>query len=1270
MILCPHCQTSNKPIRRFCRQCGASLEVRCSRCGFVNDVGDKFCGGCGQALVPEAGPAFVPAPTRVEAPPPPAPAPVEAPPKATEMVEAPSAPSSAEMALSIPQELLERQRQAAQRLEGSRRTVTVLMAEIGGFEELRKRCPQEQAAATMNQVFTRLARHIFEYEGYIDKFVDDMVMALFGAPLAHEDAPERALRAVLQMREEIQRLNASGVLPQGCSLRLRAGVNTGTVVVGGVGAEGTMSYTAMGDTVNLASRLQTAAQWKQILISHSTYQRVKGSFEIRALEPIRVKGKRNPVQVYEVLSAKRRLSRLEASLERGWLPFTGRQEELAKLEEAYGLMLQGQGQVVGIVGEAGIGKSRLVYELMQRASEETLFFEGRCLSYGRHFNYLPFADILRAIFGLTERETGEEVRRKMKAFLEDLEPNLVEQLPYLGNLLGWEEAPGMESLSPEERRQRNFEAFLLLLLHLRRRSPVVLVLDDLQWIDPSSQELLNYLVDQIPGLPILILGMYRPDYLHPWGNKSYYRQINLTPLSPAEARRILDALLGVEVSDEVAEVLIERANGNPYFLDELTRSLEESGAIDRRTGRLLVERSELKAPESVEEILLTRIDSLEEATRQVLQCASLAVVGQRVKEDILRHICPVPHIERHLMELQRQELLTPLLGSPEREFLFRNALVQEVAYHTLLISRRQELHRQVGRFIEEHLGAGAEMLDVLAYHYGNSDDLEKKVEYLWRKAQRDWRNGLNPSRTLSRVVEALEELGEEERWLRLRLEVLRLQGRVFYHSGDPKALEVFQQMLALAERLGDRRAIADASYNLATQYTHRGAFEEAREAYTRVLAMDEEEGNLSGMATTYVALGNLAQLLGEYEEALENFQRALRIHQEIGDSFGMWLGYNNVAAMQERLGAYQEALESCEAALELVERAREEGEWPYPIEMCEAYTVGNLARAYVNLGQYLESLPHQMKTLEAARGMQSRPMEVEVLCLLSRTHLHLGHPAQALRYAEEAELVAQELGEQGQKWLVEAKGRQAAVHLELHQLEKAHQALQQGLAVAEGIDDRSGESFLFLLRGQYYARLGQWQAAQEDFQRALEQARQGKSKHDESLALSNLALALIPQGRYEEALEMAHRAIEIAQQLDARRLLALGYLRKAQVLYEMGRFQEARPAVTTALVLAEAIHNPDVIGAANGLLARCLEQEGQPEAALDALAKAVEALEEERHQLPADGDLQERFLSHPERRQIYSAYIRHLIANGEEGHLQQWAQEAGLQPFLEALSSP
>ena len=612
-------------------------------------------------------------------------------------------------------------------LEGERKHVTILFCDLQNSTPIAEQLGPEPMHALLNRFFEAALSEIHRYEGTINQFLGDGFMALFGAPLAHEDHARRAVLAAIGLQQRLQDANPGD--PDGVACRFRIGINSGLVVVASIGDNLRMDYTAVGDATNLAARLQAQAAPGAILVSDATARLVEGDIRLEALTPIEVKGKAEPVATYQVLGALPRRSPMMNRSERMLSPLVGRERELAVLEDILAQVEAGDGKVVGIVGEAGQGKSRVLYEFRQRfAGRQITYLEGRCLSYGGSLPYHPVIDVLRHHCGVTEADSPESITEKIRRKLRNVGMDADASAPYLLHLLGAREGTeAIARLTPEAVRTRTFEVMRQMSLQDSQRQLLIMEIEDLHWIDHTSEDYLASLAESLTGGAILLLATYRPGYQPPWLGKSYATQISLHSLNAQEALNIVHATRqDAALPDDVAQTIVAKAEGNPFFLEELTRAVIERGDFQ----------AEVMAPDTIQGVLSARIDRLPESHKRGLQTA--AVLGREFSSRLLREIWDGSgSLDALLLDLQRMEFVFERTGAAEPVYVFKHALTQDVAYASLLTTRRQALHAAAGQALEtlyaERLG---DVYDRLAYHYARTDDAAQAVKYLTLVAER------------------------------------------------------------------------------------------------------------------------------------------------------------------------------------------------------------------------------------------------------------------------------------------------------------------------------------------------------------------------------------------------------------------------------------------------------------------------------------------------------------------------------------------------------
>ena len=602
------------------------------------------------------------------------------------------------------------------------------------MELLADRDPEE-ARQLLDPVLEHMMEAVHRYEGTVNQVMGDGIMALFGAPLAHEDHAVRACYAALRMQAAVQQYATEVQRTHGVPLHMRVGLNAGEVVVRSIGSDLHMDYTAVGQTTHLAARMEQMAMPGAILITPAVLGLVEGFVQVKALGPMPVRGLRDPVAVYEVTGAGMVRSRLQAAAARGLTRFVGRQPELETLQQALAQAYAGHGQVVALVGEAGVGKSRLLYEFVHsHRTQGWLVLEAASVSYGKATPYFPVVELLKRYMHVEDGDEPRTVRAKVTGHLLTLDEALQDTVPALLALLDAlpADSPFLR-LDPPQRRQRTLATLKRVLLRESQVQPLLLVFEDLHWIDSETQTLLDSLVESLPTAQLLLLVNYRPEYQHGWGSKTYYTQLRLDPLPPASADEFLHALLGDDSSlMPLKRLLIERTEGNPFFLEESVRTLVETGVLVGEPGtyRLAKPVDSLQVPATVQAVLAARIDRLPPEEKHLLQTA--AVIGTEVSFTLLQAIAEVPEetLHRGLAYLQAAEFLYETRLFPEREYTFKHALTHEVAYGSLLQERRRVLHATIVEALEG-LSADrlAEQVDRLAHHALRGEVWHKAVTY-------------------------------------------------------------------------------------------------------------------------------------------------------------------------------------------------------------------------------------------------------------------------------------------------------------------------------------------------------------------------------------------------------------------------------------------------------------------------------------------------------------------------------------------------------------
>ncbi len=773
---CPRCQHENPPGMKFCGECAAPLAATCPSCGAANPPENKFCGQCAAPLRTTPTAKF-------------------------------AAPDS-----YTPKHLAEKILTSKSALEGERKQVTVLFADLKGSMELLADRDPEEARKLLDPVLEHMMEAVHRYEGTVNQVMGDGIMALFGAPLAHEDHAVRACYAALRMQESVKKYAEDVRRSHAAVVKIRVGLNSGEVVVRAIGSDLHMDYTAVGQTTHLAARMEQIADPGAIVITPETLALAEGYVEVKSLGPVPVKGLADAVEVYEVTGAGPARTRLQAATRRGLTRFVGRDAEVEQLRRAQQLAGNGHGQVAAIVGEAGVGKSRLVYEFTHsHRLQGWLALESASVSYGKATSYLPVIDLLKSYFKIEDGDDLREIREKVTGKLLTLDESLKPALPAFLALV---DVPvddiGWQTLDPGQRRRRTLDAVKGLLLREAREQPLLVIFEDLHWIDSETQALLDGLVESLGSAHLLLLVNYRPGYQHTWIGRTYYSQMRLDVLPAESAGELLEALLGDDPGlGPLKQLLVRR--GNPFFLEETVQTLVETKALAGERGRYRLTQpvQTIQVPPTVQVMLAARIDRLPPEDKRLLQVA--AVVGKDVPFALLQAIAQLPDeaLRRGLDHLQAAEFLYETRLFPDHEYSFKHALTHEVTYGGLLQERRRELHARVVDAIETlHRDRLGEQVERLAHHAVRGELRERAVPYLRqaglkataRSALREAQNSFDQA--LGILAALPESPSTLEQGFEIRLEL----GTVLVRLGEGRRrLEHMHEAETLAERLNDDR---------------------------------------------------------------------------------------------------------------------------------------------------------------------------------------------------------------------------------------------------------------------------------------------------------------------------------------------------------------------------------------------------------------------------------------------------------------------------------
>jgi len=846
-MTCSRCQTANPPGAKFCLECGVALRARCESCGAALPPAARFCLECAQPVRGAAAGAA-------------------------------GGPRFASPEAYTPRHLAEKIRTSRTALEGERKHVTVLIADTKDSMELVADRDPEEARTLLDPVLEHMMAAVHRYEGTVNHVMGDGIMAIFGAPLAHEDHAVRACYAALRMQEAVKRYAEEIFRSHGVLVQIRVGLNSGEVVVRGIGSDLHVDYIALGHTTYLASRMEQLAAPGTVLLTPTTLQLAEGYVHVTSRGPVAVRGLPEPVEVYEIVGPGGARSRLHASAGRGLTRFVGRDREVEQLRQALERAQAGAGQVVAVVGEPGVGKSRLHWEFTRsHRVQGWRVLECGAVSYGRATAYLPIIELLKAYFRIEGRDEIRTIREKVVGKVLSLDRALE---PALSALLALLDVPvedaAWQRLDPPQRRQRTLEAVSGLLLGESRVQPLLLLVEDLHWIDAETEAVLESLVSGLATARVLLMLNYRPEYQPRWGRLAHARELRIHPLPAESAEDLLTGLLGSDPSlDALKRTLIVRTEGNPLFLEESVQALVETGALvgERGTYRLGHDATTVQVPSTVQAILAARIDRLSLEDKRLLQAAS--VIGPDVPFALLLAVADLDEepLRRGLDHLQAAEFLYESGLFPDLEYTFKHALTQEVAYGGLLQERRRDLHARLVDAIEAlHRERPGEQIERLAHHALRGEVWEKAVPYLRQAGLKAaGRSALPEARDwLEQALGVLAALPESPSTLAQGFDI-RLELRPFLAQlGEYRqVMDRLREAEAIAEALDDDRRRGRVCAVLTNAHSQLGELDEALELGTRALAIARRGGDLGLRLLTTTYLEQASYFRGEYERAVE-----------------------------------------------------------------------------------------------------------------------------------------------------------------------------------------------------------------------------------------------------------------------------------------------------------------------------------------------------------------------------------------------------------------
>jgi predicted ATPase/class 3 adenylate cyclase len=1128
-------------------------------------------------------------------------------------------------------------------LQGERKQVTVMFADISGFTAMSEQRDAEEIVTLVNACLAKLSECVYRYEGTIDKYIGDAIMAVFGAPRAHEDDPERAIRTALAMHEALEEFNARPPLPLADPLGIHIGIGTGYVIAGKIGTERKLDDTVMGDAVNLASRLEDVSDRGQIFVSEDTYRLTSRLFVFKELEPVTVKGKADPVKIYEVLGARqqpgsmRGLTGLQA-------PLVGRDPETQKLSLAVSNLQAGRGGIVLVEGEAGIGKSRLVAEVrrnLEGVAPGFRWLEGRGLSYGTSLSYHLLAGVLRHYLGLSDEDDETRVWLKLRAMGPDLFGSGADEvLPYLVMLLGLRLPEAMAEKIPQADphlvQQRVFEAFGEWVKAVSAQMPLALAFDDLHWADPSSVGLIEHLMALTWHHPLLVLCVSRPDREAPfWEVRERAMSVDadtlvhipLNPLLPDESRCLVDSLLQMEdVPPEVEQAVLRRAEGNPLFVEEVLRTFIEEGTLARDDGAWRITRAVdvTEIPDTLQGVLTARIDRLEDSMKRVVQIA--AVVGRVFQRYVLDRVVDDPSIlDDCLAQLQIAQIIRERSPEPEPEYIFKHILTQEAAYQSLLSQQRRSYHRRVADALARLFWErGEEYAGLVAAHYERAEAWPRALRYLKRagdaartsfamkEAIDYYSRALQVADRLGDAAEPAERLSLYERRGQLLVRLANAEGALDDYErmrelaqtvGDKRAelrslneigalqagrrdfvraAEYFDQALTLARDIGHQAGVADSLNRLGGVYFNTGKPEEAQACHREALEIARALDDTALLAASLDGLGQIDLLRGRVRASLDKYRQIAELHRRLGNQAGLMEALSSLAAAYTWLGEYEQVADACEEALAFVGKV---GNLPVVPSL---YTY--LAISHLNRGELGQAGDNLQEGLSVARSLDHVSMQAFCLSWMGYYHLTLGRFDAALAAVEEGVSLAQKLG--SPLWEMRARASFGIVCLYRGELGKAVRVLSGVYEVACALDLAPDQAVALYELGRASLTIGDLHAAAQALDRLFSVADKGELREYQVRGRWLQGRLALAQDDLDGALEALEDARGRAEAIDGRLILCRTDIALGDVHHVAGRSAEADAAYQRAreTLQAMAATLPDE-DAREGLLASPLAAE-------------------------------------------------------------------------------
>jgi class 3 adenylate cyclase/tetratricopeptide (TPR) repeat protein len=1214
---CPNCQTLNPAGARFCFHCGTALAQICRNCGASLQPGARFCHNCGQAVDgTDAAPG---------------------PPEETQ--------SDDIIQRYIPKELLSKLRNArhSHLMEGERRVVTILFCDLKGSTLAASQLDPEEWAEIINGAFGPMIDPVYHYEGTVARLQGDGLLAFFGAPISHEDDPQRAILAGLEIVRAVHDYGQEVKRRLGIELDVRAGINTGLVVVGAVGSDLRMEYTALGNAINLASGMEQAAQPGTVLVAEATYKLTAPLFDFEEITGVPIKGHPQPLTAYRPLARKAEPGSLRglAGLSS---PLVGRKAQLEALWTATDDLKEGFGQIVSVMGEAGLGKSRLITEfgrsVVANNESRPVWLEGRTLSYETGVPFAAFIGLFKTFFAIQAGDSEAEKYQRVESRCDNLLPGRGQEIaPFFGTLLGLqlasEAAERVRYIEPPRLRSIIFAQTASLLEALMvpeadsqaALRPVILFLDDLHWADPTSLDLLQSLLPLTDRLPLLIISAFRPRRTEPsWGfhefaSREYphrYQVVSLSPLDGGQASELVANLLAVEdLPKKTRNMIMEKSEGNPFFIEEIIRSMLDRGLIVQENShwRATQEIERIDLPNTLNGVITARLDRLDDSARHMLQSA--AVLGREFSPEVLSELVDAPElVEQTLAELQRRELVREKSRFPEPRFAFKHVLTQEAAYDSILLSSRRDLHRRAAEvLIKDQPEAAAE----IARHLLEARQVGRAVPYLVQAGDMAAR-AYATTEAIHNYQQAIEHQNAVEDLDLVRRAYEGLGSVLLFSNQIPEALKTFQDMLAFGEAQAHLATRISAMNKLAGVYALRmGDFQRGEALLARVDNLSRQTNDKSGIPEASLIHCQICTAKADFKSVVETMAEVVALGKELSNREYVLLGLEHVATSLVYMTQFDEAMVKAEEGLrvarEIGEREHEAWMLAMPIAVC-----------HIRDGDFVAAREVLQEGLQIGRKIGSLQVQIIAAYLLAEIARWQGEYESALSYGQLSLETALPLETFVPFLLVPALGSLGIAYLEISPkfTDKIAEFHLHALHLLESPMAAMGGGTAWSDLGLCAIALGDLKIAEESIEKGLnypnlfmllERPRQ----------LAGAALLANAKGDHANAVRRAEEACQEARKSAMRHYSPFTNLILGQVLVAGGNCEAGLAALERAEAQARSLEMRPIQWQANQEMGRALDRLGQADRA-EAKRKQAKAVAKEIAGLFKDQELRQAYL--------------------------------------------